>query len=505
MNAASTLPEPMHNLTDKPVHIGWASRDITPDSPVVLGAQFKMRVSEGVDGPVTVTALALSVDAPEADSVIFVSCDLGGFRHRWYDENDFLSLCLETLRAQSPEIDPTKVVLNATHTHTAPMSMVDHFGPEAEVLPENVMPADAYMTLLRNRIAEAVAEAWARRQPAGVSFGLGTAVVGHNRRATYYEADATHKPGAVVNGFTKMYGNTNDPNFSHIEGYEDPYVNLLYTWDAQKNLTGVVVNLACPSQETEHAMMVSADFWHEIRAEIRKRHGAHIHVLAQCSAAGDQSPHRLWYKAAEERMLKLRGLTMRQEIGRRVANAVDEVLPAARSAIALRLPFKHVVREIQLPRRIVTPEEAEQVRADLAKLEAEAAAGANNYRVAQRARRVLERFAQQQHSPRVPMTLHAIRLGDVAFATHRFELFLDYGIRIKARSPAVQTFLVQLTANEGWDGTYLPSERAVANKGYGGGVYDNEVGPEGGQAIVEATVKALNALWEDVCASAMTV
>lgn len=496
MNAASTLPEPMHNRTDQTVRIGWASRDITPHGPVVLGAQFKMRISEDVDGPVTVTALAVSVNAPETDSVIFVSCDLGGFRHRWYDENDFLALCLETIRARSPEIDVTKLVLNATHTHTAPMSMVDHFGPETDILPENVMTADAYMTLLRNRIAEVVADAWARRQPAGVSFGLGTAVVGHNRRATYFETDTTHKPGAVVNGFTKMYGNTNDPNFSHIEGYEDHYVNLLYTWGAQRNLTGVVVNLACPSQETEHAMTVSADFWHEIRTEIRKRHGAHIHVLAQCSAAGDQSPHRLWYKQAEERMLRLRGLTMRQEIGRRVANAVDEVLPAARSAIATQLPFKHVVREIQLPRRNVTPEEAEQVRADLAKLETEAAAGANNFRVAQRARRVLERFTQQQHIPCVSMTLHAIRLGDMAFATHRFELFLDYGIRIKARSPAVQTFLIQLTANAGWDGTYLPSGRAVAGKGYGGGVYDNEVGPQGGRVIVEETVKALNALWE---------
>ena len=93
------------------------------------------------------------------------------------------------------------------------------------------------------------------------------------------------------------------------------------------------------------------------------------------------------------------------------------------------------------------------------------------------------------------MELHLIRLGDVAFATNRFELFLDYGIRIKARSPAVQTFLVQLTANDGWDGTYLPSERAIANRGYGGGVYDNEVGPEGGRVIVEETVKGLHELW----------
>jgi len=475
--------------------IGWARRDVTPDRTVILGAQFKMRVSEGVDGPVTVTAMAIS-EEPGGDSVIFVSCDRGGFRHKWYDENDFLPLIREAIRARSSHIDVSKVILNATHTHTAPMTLIDQFGPEEDVLPDGVMTAKEYMDFTTDRIAEAVVEAWRNRKPAGVSFGLGTAVIGHNRRATYFTEDSSRSAGAVVNGLTRMYGNTNDPQFSHIEGYEDHFVDLLYTWDREKKLTGVVVNLACPSQETEMAMTVSADFWHEVRTEIRKRHGDHIQILAQCSAAGDQSPHRLWYKEAEERMLQLRGLTMRQEIGCRLANAVDEVLPVANASIQTELSLRHIVRQIDLPRRMVTDDEAKQVRADLARLEAEAKEGANNYRIAQRARRVLQRHEQQKKSPTIPMDLHVIRLGDIAFATNRFELFLDYGIRIKARSPAVQTFLVQLTASDGWNGTYLPSERAVANKGYGGSVYDYEVGPEGGQVIVEETVMALHALWE---------
>lgn len=475
--------------------IGWASRDVTPDRTVILGAQFRMRVSEGVDGPVTVTAMAVSDGDPAGDSVILVSCDRGGFRHKWYDENDFLPLCRKAIRKRSSDIDVEHFILNATHTHTCPMTLIDQFGPEDEVLPEGVMTAKEYMDFTTERIAEAVAEAWDNRRPAGVSWGLGTAVVGHNRRATYYAEDAERRPGAVVNGFTKMYGNTNDPNFSHIEGYEDHYVDLLYTWDEERQLTGVVVNLPCPSQETEMAMTVSADFWHEIRTEIRARHGDHIQVLAQCSAAGDQSPHRLWYKEAEERMLRLRGLTMRQEIGRRVADTVAEILPLAKNDIQTTLAFRHLVKTINIPRRMVTDLESEQVRADLAALEGEAKDGQNNFRVAQRARRVLQRYEQQKESPLIPMDLHAIRLGDVAFATNRFELFLDYGIRVKARSPAVQTFLVQLTANDGWTGTYLPSERAVANKGYGGGVYDSEVGPEGGRVIVEETLKALGELW----------
>jgi len=54
----------------------------------------------------------------------------------------------------------------------------------------------------------------------------------------------------------------------------------------------------------------------------------------------------------------------------------------------------------------------------------------------------------------MPVEIHAIRLGDMAIATNRFELYLDFGIRIKARSKAVQTFVVQLA------GPSLKTEKA---------------------------------------------
>lgn len=482
----------MNETEFSPILIGWASRNITPDQPVILSGQHKMRISEGVNDPVTVNALALSTgDAPDA-KVVFVSCDLGSFRHHFYEKNDFLELVREAIRERDSDIDVERVVLNATHTHTAPNSLNGRYG---DVQPEGVMTADEYMDFLKARIADAVVEAWHNRKPGGISFGLGTAVVGHNRRAVYFSAEEKRKGGAMIGGLARMYGKTNNPEFSHIEGYEDHYVDLLYTWDEKKTLTGVLINIACPSQETEHAMTVSADFWHEVRTEIRRRHGDHVQVLAQCAAAGDQSSHLLWYKEAEKRMLQLRGLTMRQEIGRRLADAVEDVLSVARQDIRTSLPFTHQVRTIDLPRRLVTKEEVVMVRKDLAKLEEEAATGVNNERLQRPCRRVLERYETQNESPTIEMTLHVIRLGDIAFATNRFELYLDFGIRIKARSPAIQTFVVQLTANTGWNGNYLPSERSVVNQGYGSSVYNAEINPEGGRVIVEETVKALHELW----------
>ena len=72
---------------------------------------------------------------------------------------------------------------------------------------------------------------------------------------------------------------------------------------------------------------------------------------------------------------------------------------------------------------------------------------------------------------------------------------MDYQHRIQARSPFVQTFVVQLTAQPGLDnGSYLPTERGLWGKGFGASIYDNQVTPEAGQIIVEETVKTLHRL-----------
>ena len=57
----------------KQVQIGWATRDVSTDKPIVINGQAHLRVSRGVIDPVTTTALVL--DDGE-DCVIFVSLDM---------------------------------------------------------------------------------------------------------------------------------------------------------------------------------------------------------------------------------------------------------------------------------------------------------------------------------------------------------------------------------------------------------------------------------------------
>jgi hypothetical protein len=446
------------------IKIGWAKRSITPERPVMLCGQMQVRVSQGVENPVIVTALAME---SEADAVIFLACDLVHITPE---------LLLETrmrLKELQPMFDVSRLIMHATHTHT---SMVYEEG--IYILPEGsgaMTPAEC-RALIVTQAAEAAAVAWESRAPGSVASGFGYAVIGHNRRASY------------MDGTARMYGATATPAFSHVEGYEDHSLHLVFSFDAQCQLTGMVVNLACPSQETENDMTISADFWHEVREEVAQRFGQNVYMLPQCAPAGDQSPHLLLLQKVEETMRQRRGLTRRQEIARRITNAIEDVYPVVKDSAASDLPLVHHVEELELPGRIITRADYDFALAELETvLDQDPQVSWAQYRL----RTMIAQFEAGGVKPPYTMELHVIRLGDVAFATNPFELYLDYAIRIQARSRAEQTFLIQIANGTG---SYLPSQKAVG-KHYGGLAADNKVGPEGGQQLVERTLELIADLW----------
>jgi len=310
-----------------------------------------------------------------------------------------------------------------------------------------------------------------------VGWGLGHAVVAQNRRSIY------------ADGRAQMYGPTNRPDFVAIEGPEDQGVEVLFFWDADGALVGTAVNVACPSQEVEGDSQVDADFWHEVRESLRGKHGKDLFVLAWTGAAGDQSPHLMYRKEAEERMRRLRKLTRLEELARRVVSAWEEALEGASQEQASDAVLVHKVENVGLPVRPVTDAEAEETRRTIETLSREP----RNQRMVEWHRDVIERHEAQKNGKVPPYVaeVHVIRLGDVAIATNPFELFTQYGIQMKAKSRALQTFVIQLAGH----GTYVPTPPAVRGGGYSAIAASNVVGPEGGQALVDRTVGLINSLW----------
>ncbi len=459
------------------LQLGWSSRDITPDRPVALAGQFHKRISKGVAARLSLTALALETrDAGGAvDQAILVSCDLVAIR------DGIQERLRKRLEGKLEGFDLRKLVLSATHTHTAPVTDESWY----DVTEEGVMKPAEYVEFLLDRAAEAAVEAWTRRKPGGAAWGLGYAVVGLNRRMVYADGRAV------------MYGRNSVPDFRGVEGYEDHGVESLFFLDGGRRLTGVAINVACPSQVVEGAGTISSDFWDDVRSVLRERHSKDLEILAWCGAAGDQSPHPQLRKAADARMRRLHGnVSETRAIALRIADAVDYAWGAARQEVATELPFAHRVEELRLPGRRITDAEARSARSVVESVEkkpADQRTSADLSRLRWHGA-VVRRHERPEDFAEYPMELHVLRLGDVAIATNAFELFIDYGIQMKARSRALQTFVVQLAAG---CGGYLPTERAVAGGGYSAIPESGLVGPEGGRVLVDRTVELMNGLWPE--------
>jgi hypothetical protein len=458
--------------------IGWSKTDITPPKKTLLQGQFHTRLSRGTISPLTATALAVEARAADGahEQAVWLSCDL--------TSESFKAELLAKLENRSPGLDPRKLTINSTHTHNAPPV---HSGMYEEPKDDpDFMPPDAYRDFLTTRLAEAVTAAWNGRAPGSIRRGFGYAVVGRCRRAVY------------ADGTGRMYGQTDQPGFQGLEACDDHAVNFLFTQDAAGALTGMIVNLACPSQCDEHAYEFSSDFWHDVRLGLAARFGAGVQLLPQCAPAGDASPHLMLDQKEEKDLRDRLHVNDKGIIARRILAATEEALATA-SPPETKAVMAHDVMTLQLPRVKVTREQYEMEKR-IPQLSEE-----------ERKRQpwgferlwpfglvcdLVKRYEQQDAHPLHPTEVHVIRLGDVAFATNPFELFMDYGARMRARSRALQTFLVQLADGSG-DGFYLPTARALAHGHYSALIKSNWVGPEGGQQLVDETVRAINERFAD--------
>ncbi len=459
--------------------VGTAVVDITPAEPVAVSGQFHLRIAKTAETPVTANVIALESreEGLSRDVAIMVSCDL------LYIPSEVLELVRKAVRARLPNLDTKKIFLNGTHTHTAPVLLFDKY-PIPE---EGVIQVEEYLSFLAKWIADAIVQAWNKRSEGSVTWGLSHAVVAYNRRAVY------------ADGSAQMYGKTDIAEFRNLEGYEDHDVNTLFFWNDLGELVGAVVNVSCPSQEVESRSAVNADFWHPVREALRERYGEQLCILAWTGASGDQSPHLMYRKAADERMRRLRGLNRLDEIARRIVRAVDDAYEAVKNDRHTDVPLIHKVETIRLPMRLVTEVEYTEAKTAVekaaAQIEQNSEAAAWAYPQKNWYEMTVNRFNRQRTDPKptYEMELHVLRIGDVAICTNSFELFTDYGIRMKARSEAVQTFVVQLVGQ----GTYLPTEKAIRGGHYSAVVHSSLVGPEGGNVLVNRTVNIINSLWTE--------
>ncbi|MDX9794695.1 MAG: hypothetical protein RBU24_14400, partial [Kiritimatiellia bacterium] len=161
--------------------VGAAEVSITPDRPISLAGQFHQRISKKVESPCMANVLALEASeaGKPAGQAILISVDV-------------VSIPVEVQRdlrarlgARLAGFDTNMLFLAATHTHTGPTLNQERFNDYGEAIPPK-----EYVPFMLDRMADAAAKAWEGRKPGAAAWGLGHAVVGHNRRVVYADGTA---------------------------------------------------------------------------------------------------------------------------------------------------------------------------------------------------------------------------------------------------------------------------------------------------------------------------
>ena len=506
----------MEDIKMSKLLIGWGEETLVPEKKVSLAGQFYERISQFVESEITATAMAVEANG---DSMILVSADMTSI------PGHLMALVRERFAAECKELDPMKIMIAATHTHTshtlAPLNVAPGKSPIAstkDILAEFMPPEKEYKALVTaddtvitpkeatdfvaTQIVKACLKAWAARKSAKIANEFGRVAVGMCRRVHYDD------------GTSQMWGDTNSANFVSLEGGNDSGVELLYVFDEAEKLTGVVANIACPSQILEQRSFISADYWGRAKANIRAKLGDDIFLLGLGGAGGDQCPRDLvrWVEPetpiddphvirplplkhkADPSMFDISGCN---RVGKRVANEILSVYEDMdRADITDDVKFEHRVISLDLPLRKATMAEYNNaireieyfVQKNADKPVFDYADNAKMYVNAG----LIKRFREQQYTETFNIEYHAIRLGNIAIITNPFELFLDFGNRIKARSYAQQTFIVQLCCGAGG---YLPTEKAEKAGHYSAYITSGNVGHEGGDLYVRESLKEIAEMW----------
>ena len=486
---------------------GWSEVSLVPEGKKVnLAGQFYERITDEVRDVISVTALAVEGE----DIAIFCACDLVSTSFA----------LLESVRSILKTIEGfpyDKVIVSAIHSHTS-LSYAradDSYGSTLDVLskytPESVtyeelvsdssgdlLDGEEAHAFLTEKIAEAARLAYENLNEGKFAAGFGRAAVGMCRRVCYDDGSA------------KMWGDTNFANFTELEGGNDSGIEILFITDCDENLTGVVANLACPAQVLEHRNIISADFWGDVKKNLRAKFGKDIFLLPLCSPAGDQCPRDMirWVEPEspindpniirENVPARRADPSMFDESGciRAARRITDEIIYAYEDVVSYtdEADFTHKVIALDIPLRRVTIEEKDNALTAI-KSFFEKHTGAITFKdnAAMHVHAgTVARYEVQQNVETDPIEIHVLRLGDIAIATNPYELFLNYGNRIRARSKAKQTFLIQLCC--GSKG-YLPTEKAENGGHYSAYVSSGCAGHAGGDLLVRKTLTEINNLF----------
>jgi len=285
--------------------VGVASVKITPDEPVQMsGYASRTKPFEKVNDDLFAKALAFA-DA-QGNRGVIVTSDLIGFRAAIAEP-----LC-ERIAAKSG-LKRGQILLNSTHTHSAPTLSLDENARE-NFPAEDARRTAAYTRRLQDQIVDLVAAALANLEPARLSWGTGVAGFVMNRRE--------FTPRGVILGV-------------NARGLVDRSVPVLRVDGADGKLRAVLFGCACHNTTlTDKNMLLSGDYGGYAQRQVEELHPS-VPALMMLGCAGDANPH----PRGTVEIARDHGTSLGREVSRVLGSKLQPV----------RGPLQTLMQKVDLP------------------------------------------------------------------------------------------------------------------------------------------------------------
>jgi hypothetical protein len=407
---------------------GAAAVDVSPVKlPVIVNGGFLAARADKIRDPLFVRAIVLDDGTTRLAVAVIDNCML---------PRELIDQAKERARQQTG-IPVERMLISATHTHTAPSTMGSLGTP----------PDPDYVTLLPPKIAESIARAAANLAPAHI----GWAVVDdfehtHCRRWIRRPDRVIVDPFGLPTARANMHPGYQSPDVIGPAGPVDPGLSVLALRSANGKPLALLANYSMHYFGTEP---VSADYFGRFVVEIGKRVGGagsdppFVAMMSQ-GTSGDQH----WMNYAEPKS----SITMDA-----YAAAVAERALSAFQKIEYRPWVRLAMAESRLTLRRRVPDETR-----LAWARQVAAAMKGRPPATLPEVYALEAIALHKE-PERELKLQAIRIGDLGIAAIPNEVYALSGLKIKAQSPLTPTFTMELA--NGSEG-YIPPPEQHALGGY---------------------------------------
>jgi hypothetical protein len=436
---------------------GVAVVDITPPVPWRMSGYFNERVSTGVKDPLLAKAVVFE-QGDEKAALVF--CDLVGVSLD-------VSVRARQKASQDSGIPIENIAITATHTHTGPLffgALREHFHQRALARFGND-PNETlnYADELVKKLSAAIVDAKAKLQPVQLSAGFAEeSRLSFNRRFHMADGSVRFNPGQL------------NPDIRRPAGPIDPQVGVVSIKSANENNPVAAIVAFALHLDTTGGTKYSADYPKFMQDRLRESFGKDFVSLFGAGTCGDINHIDVRTKEVRKP----------EQIGAMLADSVAGAMKSG--AIALIAEPSLAVRSAKVDASLQNypPSEIAAAREKMDSVGTRKLAFLDEVEVCKIV--ALQAF----DGPSWPLEVQAFRLSDeAAIVTLPTEIFVEFGLAIKAASPFKTTMVIEL-ANDSLG--YIPTKKAFAEGSYE--VVNSRVQSGAGEQLVETAIRLLKEL-----------